>query len=84
MRSYIRNWAMVIMVFFSAYFMLADAFKSIKKKAEQGDAEAQFNLGKTYDNGKGVPQDYQSPLVMRMNQVETARGDSRTYFRRRS
>ncbi len=26
--------------------------------AEQGDADAQFNLGVMYDNGQGVPQDY--------------------------
>ena len=26
--------------------------------AEQGDADAQFNLGNMYDNGKGVKQDY--------------------------
>jgi len=26
--------------------------------AEQGDAQAQYNLGVMYDNGKGVPQDY--------------------------
>ena len=28
----------------------------IQKKAEQGDAEAQFNLGVLYDNGEGVKQ----------------------------
>ena len=26
--------------------------------AERGDADAQFNLGLSYDNGEGVPQDY--------------------------
>jgi len=26
--------------------------------AEQGDAQAQYNLGVMYDNGKGIPQDY--------------------------
>jgi len=28
-----------------------------KKLAEQGNAEAQFNLGAMYDNGQGVPKD---------------------------
>ena len=28
------------------------------KAAEQGDAEAQFNLGLMYENGKGVRRDY--------------------------
>lgn len=28
-----------------------------RKAAEQGDAEAQFNLGNAYDTGEGVPKD---------------------------
>ena len=28
-----------------------------RKAAEQGVAEAQYNLGKMYDEGRGVPQD---------------------------
>ena len=30
--------------------------------AEQGNAEAQFNLGAMYDNGQGVPQDYKEAV----------------------
>ena len=30
--------------------------------AEQGFAKAQFNLGLTYDNGRGVPQDYKEAV----------------------
>lgn len=33
-------------------------FKTLQQKAEQGDAEAQFNLGVMYTNGYGVWQDY--------------------------
>ena len=29
----------------------------MRAPAEQGDAEAQFNLGVMYANGRGVPQD---------------------------
>ena len=29
-----------------------------RKAAEQGMAEAQYNLGIAYDNGQGIPQDY--------------------------
>ena len=43
-----------------------DDIDQLRLKAEQGDAEAQFNLGVMYDDGRGVPQDYirsyQSPL----------------------
>ena len=36
----------------------ANAVKRIRIAAEQGDAEAQFNLGEMYNEGKGVPLDY--------------------------
>ena len=35
-----------------------EAFKFCSVAAEQGHAEAQFNLGVMYDNGQGVKQDY--------------------------
>jgi hypothetical protein len=31
--------------------------KTIQERAEQGNADAQYNLGVMYDNGQGVPQD---------------------------
>ena len=34
------------------------AFKLWLPLAEQGDADAQFNLGNMYDNGQGIKQDY--------------------------
>lgn len=33
-------------------------FSSIQKSAQQGDTEAQFNLGVLYEKGRGVSQDY--------------------------
>ncbi len=36
----------------------ATALKEWRTLAEQGDAEAQSNLGVMYSNGQGVPQDY--------------------------
>ena len=33
-------------------------FLEYKAKAEQGDAEAQFNLGFCYEDGRGVEKDY--------------------------
>ena len=35
----------------------ATAVRLIRPLAEQGDANAQYNLGVIYDNGLGVPQD---------------------------
>ena len=36
----------------------AEAVKWYRKAAEQGYADAQYNLGSCYYNGKGVPQNY--------------------------
>ena len=35
------------------------AFTRLKKAAETGNAEAQFEMGRIYGNGDGVPQDYE-------------------------
>ncbi|MEO1955950.1 MAG: sel1 repeat family protein, partial [Gammaproteobacteria bacterium] len=43
---------------FDSYEQANRAFIYIKKKAEQGNASSQNNLGVMYDKGKGVPQDY--------------------------
>ena len=36
----------------------ATALREWRPLAEQGDADAQYNLGIMYENGRGVPQDY--------------------------
>ncbi len=38
------------------------AFTRLKKAAEKGNAEAQFELARIYGNGDGVPQDYQAAI----------------------
>ncbi len=40
----------------------ATALREWRPLAEQGNANAQFNLGLMYDNGQGVPQDYAKAL----------------------
>ena len=35
-----------------------EALKWFHKAAEQGDVNAQYNLGQMYDKGLGIPQDY--------------------------
>ncbi len=40
----------------------ATALREYRKAAEQGVADAQFNLGLMYGNGHGVPQDYAKAL----------------------
>jgi hypothetical protein len=36
----------------------AESVRWYRKAADQGDADAQYNLGAMYANGQGIPQDY--------------------------
>jgi uncharacterized protein len=38
------------------------AFEEFSSLAEQGNADAQYNLGGMYDTGQGVPQDYKQAV----------------------
>jgi TPR repeat protein len=40
------------------HIRLAEDARMSRSSAEKGDAKAQFNLGKIYFHGQGVPQDY--------------------------
>jgi len=46
----------------------------LRKSAEKGDKEAQYNLGVMYDNGKGVRQDYTE--AMKWYKLAAAQGDA--------
>jgi TPR repeat protein len=37
---------------------ISDVIAELMKRAEQGDASAQYGLGSMHYNGQGVPQDY--------------------------
>lgn len=47
--------AVVVLGAVSAF---AESFNDVLKKAQKGNAEAQYKLGLMYDNGDGVTQDY--------------------------
>jgi TPR repeat protein len=57
-----RFLSVVLFLFASAVSVWADkqaaSVDSLKERAAQGDAEAQYSLGLMYQNGEGVPQDY--------------------------
>ncbi len=46
--------------------------------AEQGDAEAQYNLGMAYRNGEGVPQDFEE--AVRWFRAAAEQGDARAQY----
>ena len=50
---------MVCLLFTTVCFAAtAKEIKELENKAEQGDADAQFSLGRIYSQGEGVKQDY--------------------------
>ena len=53
---------LLIFGFFGAFFEDEINFKKLKKSAEQGIAESQYNLGNMYYHGQGVTQDYKQAV----------------------
>ena len=60
MNNLLKKMMMALIVLGLSQMVLADNvphFQETLRAAEQGDAKAQFNLGRMYYTGKGVPQD---------------------------
>lgn len=57
---------------------ISEAVKWYKKSAEQGNAEAQFSLGKMYIAGEGVPRDYVESA--RLLGLSVAQGNSASMY----
>ena len=55
------------------------SLEELKQKAEQGDADAQFNLGTMYENGQGVPQDYAE--AVRWYRMAADQGDAYAQYK---
>ena len=56
----------------------ATAFAKWRTAAQQGDADAQFNLGVLYDEGKGVAQDYKE--AVRWYKLAAAQGNASAQY----
>ncbi len=56
----------------------ATALKEWRPLAEQGDADAQFNLGVMYDNGRGVTQDYAEVVKWYRRAAQQDLGEAQT------
>jgi TPR repeat protein len=53
-----------------------DGVAWLRKAAEQGNADAQFDLGVMYDNGQGVPQDDKEAVVWLRKVAEQGPADA--------
>jgi TPR repeat protein len=47
----------ILLLCVSATANAQSGFEATKRLAEQGDVDAQWNLGRMYGNGRGVPED---------------------------
>ena len=54
------------------------AFKEFAALAEQGDVDAQYNIGLMYDNGQGVPQDYKQAVKWYTKAAEQGNAKAQT------
>ena len=69
---------LLVFVLLAAAGFAAEDFAETKKKAEAGDADAQYNLGMKYLDGKGVPRDYTE--AVNLLQSAAMQGDARAQF----
>jgi TPR repeat protein len=69
--------AATIFTLFVSSSLSAD-IKTLRKQAEAGDANAQFNIGSIYENGSGVRQDYAE--AARWYRKAAERGDVRAQY----
>jgi len=56
----------------------ATALREWKPLAEQGDVDAQYNLGLMYDNGRGVPQD--DKTAVKWYRLAAEKGDASAQY----
>jgi uncharacterized protein len=56
------RWILLVFLVLTGSLLRADEFSDTLKKAEQGNAQAQYNLGNMYRYGEGVPRDYAEAL----------------------
>jgi len=66
----------LLIILVSASSAFCGAFEDTLKKAEQGDASAQYYLGLTYDLGQGVTQDYKQAAYWYTKAAEQGLADA--------
>ena len=61
-----------------SYSQTTDDYIKYKKAADQGDAEAQFNLGVMYSLGEGVPKDYKQAVYWYRKAADQGHADAQS------
>jgi TPR repeat protein len=56
--------------------------KCYRKAVEQGDADAQFALGRCYEFGKGVPADYEEATKWYRKAAKQGHADAERQYRK--
>jgi len=78
MNTILKSLLLFILLAATGFAEAPPNFAEIKKKAEAGDADAQYNLGMKYLDGKGVPRDYTE--AVNLLQSAAMQGDARAQF----
>jgi TPR repeat protein len=52
-----KQFLLLFFTLFALHLSYGQSFNEVKQSAEQGDANAQFDLGVMYDNGEGTLMD---------------------------
>lgn len=66
----------MLIVLFTATSGFCGQFEDVLKKAEQGDAAAQSELGEIYAKGQGVPQDHKKAVHWYQKAAEQGNADA--------
>tara|TARA_R110002153_G_scaffold124560_1_gene271124 strand:- start:384 stop:839 length:456 start_codon:yes stop_codon:yes gene_type:complete len=67
---------LIVLAALITFSSIASEFDDTLKLAEQGDADAQYNLGVMYDNGQGVPQDFKQAVKWYRKAAEQGYADA--------
>lgn len=78
-RAGILVW-LVIGLFALGHFAVAQSLSELTIAAEEGDAEAQFELGRAYDGGDGVIADIQTALTWYRRAANQSHADAMYYI----
>jgi TPR repeat protein len=71
-----RIFLFCLILAFSCQVGWSETFEETKVRADQGDAEAQYNLGVMYDDGKGVPRNDAKAFEWYTKAAEQGHADS--------
>ena len=69
-----------LLAFCCSLWSCTQNFESYKEKAEQGDKEAQYQVGRCYEKGEGVPVDKEKAVEWYKKAAEQGHAEAQFYL----